>query len=55
MVELSALFRRKPSNKYKYPVYHSDDRPRQFTPGRLEKMNADELWEELKKLCEKKD
>ena len=53
MPNLITLLGRK-SDKYKYPVFRSDDRPRQFTPGRLEKMNAEQLWEELKKLCEHK-
>jgi len=46
---------RKSSDKsgYKYPVYRSDDRPPQFTLRMMEKMDEDELWEELKKLCEK--
>lgn len=46
-------------SKYRYPVYRSDDRPRQFISAVLEKavqkMNEDELWEELKKLHESED
>lgn len=43
--------RKSSGTKYKYPVYRSDDRPRRLTPTMLEKMDADQLWEELKKLC----
>ena len=46
-------------SKYRYPVYRSDDRPRQFISAVLEKtikvMNEDELWEELRKLHESED
>ncbi len=48
----SSIIPRHRSSKYKYPVYRSDDRPRRFTPTMLEEMGVDELWQELKKLCE---
>jgi hypothetical protein len=49
-------FRSKSSDeKYKFPVYRTDDRPRLFTPDILEEMGLDELWEELKKMCEHKN
>ena len=52
---LEKLHLRKSSRKgYKYPVYRSDDRPPSFTLRMLEEMNEDELWEELKKLCDKR-
>jgi hypothetical protein len=49
--------RRKSEKKqrYKYPVYRLDDRPRQVTPSMLEDMDADELWKELKRVYKSKD
>jgi len=45
-----------PSNKrYKYPVYRSDDRPSRFTQSMMEKMDEDELWEELKRVYHSED
>lgn len=45
--------RKKSSDKYKYPVYRSDDRPPSLSSRMVEEMDEDELWEKLKKLCEK--
>ena len=56
MPESSDASRNAPSKSYKYLVYRSDDIPRRFHSGVLEKMvkemSEDELWEELKKLYE---
>ncbi|MBU7013700.1 MAG: hypothetical protein HXS52_04270 [Theionarchaea archaeon] len=45
--------RKESSDKYKYPVYRSDDRPPSLSPRMIKEMDEDELWERLKELCEK--
>jgi hypothetical protein len=49
--------RKKPEKepRYKHPVYRADDRPRQVTPSMLEEMDANQLWEELKRVYKSKD
>lgn len=41
--------------EYKYPVYRPDGKAERFTLQMLEEMDLDQLWEELKDLCETKD
>jgi hypothetical protein len=50
MSRLSTFFGRKPG-KYKYPVYRADDRPQRFSFKMLEEMDADQLWEDIKRFC----
>ncbi|MGC1119636.1 MAG: hypothetical protein WBA22_00960 [Candidatus Methanofastidiosia archaeon] len=45
--------RKKPPDKYKYPVFRSDDRPSPLSSRMVKEMDEDELWEKLKKFCEK--
>jgi hypothetical protein len=45
--------RKKSTHRYKYPVFRADDRPSPLSSRMIKEMDEDELWETLKKFCEK--
>lgn len=47
--------KRQRTSRYKYPEYKPLYRSQRFTSKMLNEMDLDQLWEELKELCEFKD